>query len=125
GAFEQSGGLKYYGQLSGSGTLASHLAFTNILCTDSGQTTVQSCLASVPNAQTVVNYTQDFLEHFLAGQRPQKLWSAGSEWATWWKTAGVPAGSFKLGLGAAQNQIVSLFGEQLTTDNPAAADGAL
>lgn len=125
GAFEQSRGVKYYGQLSGSGNLASHLAFTNILCTDAGQTTVQSCLANIPNAQTVVNYTQDFLEHFLGGQSPQKLWSAGSEWATYWKTAGVPAGSFKLGMGAAQNQIVALFGEQLTTDNPAAANGAL
>jgi uncharacterized protein (TIGR03437 family) len=125
GAFEQSSGVKYYGQLSGAGTLASHLAFTNILCTNAGQTTVQSCLANIPNAQTVVNYTQDFLEHFLAGQAPQKLWSAGSEWGTYWKTAGVPAGSFKLGMGAAQNQIVSLFGEQLTTDTPTAADGAL
>ncbi len=125
GAFEQVQALKYYGELPGAGYEASHFAFTNSLCTNSGFTTVASCLASVPNAQAVVNYTVDFLEHFTAGQTPQRLWSTGPEWATWWQTAGVPSGSYLAGKGGAQGEILSLLGEHLTTDAPPTPDGAL
>jgi uncharacterized protein (TIGR03437 family) len=125
GAFEQSAGVKYYGELAGSGNQASHYAFANIICSDAGLFTVQSCLAGDPNAQAIVNYTQDFLEHFLAGQAPRKLWSAGPEFATWWQTAGEPSGSFKVGAGAAASEVITLFGERLTTDAAAAADGAI
>ncbi|MBV8847172.1 MAG: alpha/beta hydrolase [Bryobacterales bacterium] len=124
GAFEQVQALKYYGELPGSGQEASHFAFTNSICTNLGDLTVQSCLAQVPNAQTVVNYTQDFLDHVLFGQKPQRLWSTGPEFATYWQTAGVPAFSYQAGAGSAPDQIVTAIGEQLTTDVPSAANGA-
>ena len=125
GAFEQVQAIKYYGQLAGSGNEASHFAFTNSICTSVGALTIQTCLAAVPNAQTIVSYTQDFLEHFLAGQKPQKLWSTGPEWATYWQTAGVPSGSYQAGMGGAPQGLVTFLGEQLTSDSPSAADGAL
>jgi uncharacterized protein (TIGR03437 family) len=125
GAFEQSGGVKYYGELPGStGDEATHYAFTNLICTDFGFTSVQTCLAGVPNAATIVNYTQDFLDHFTGGQTPQYLWSTGPQFATYWQTSGVPVGSYKAGMGGAPLELESIFGERLTTDAASAAGGA-
>ena len=64
-------------------------------------TTVQSCLANDANAQLIVNYTEDFLDHFLSGQKPQWLWSTGAGFLTYWQTSGAPTGSYLPGQGAA------------------------
>lgn len=126
GAFEQSSGTKYYGELPGSTQdEATHYAFTNLICTDFGYTSVQSCLTGVPNAATIVNYTQDFLNHFTANQPPQYLWSTGSQFATYWQTSGAPIGSYKAGMGGAPLEVEGFFGEHLTSDAASAASGAV
>ena len=72
-----------------------------------------------------MNYTQDFLDHFTAGQTPRFLWSTGSQFATWWQTSGAPIGSYKAGMGGAPLEVEGFFGEHLTSDTASAASGAV
>jgi uncharacterized protein (TIGR03437 family) len=119
GAIQQAQFPKYYGELPGTGIPASHLAFSNTLCTKAlnagSPTSVQSCLNNVTQAQLIVNYSQDFLDRYLMGQTPSKLFSAGAGWNTYWRTGGVPAGSYLPGLPAARSGLASIKGENLAS----------
>lgn len=119
GAMQQAQFPKYYGELPGTGVETSHLAFSNIVCTKAPNvvtpTSVQSCLGNVIQAQLIVNYSQDFLDRYLMGQTPSRLYSAGAGWNTYWRTGGVPAGSYQPGLPAARSGLASIKGENLAS----------
>src|SRR5207237_6329936 len=106
GAFQQAQFPKYFAELGsngrGTGVDASHFAFSNKICggSSSAPTTVQACLTSVTNAQLIVNYSQDFFDRYLQGQNPARLLSTGTNWNTYWRTGGVPAGSSQPGMPA-------------------------
>ncbi|PWT98551.1 MAG: hypothetical protein C5B51_29075 [Terriglobia bacterium] len=124
GAFQQAQFPKYFGELGTSGGIAGHVAFSNKVCTSSpgtSPTTVQECLTKVPNAQLIVDYSEDFLDHYLQKRPVTRLFSAGDKWDTYWRTGGVPAGSYQPGLPAARMGVASIKGENLATDtvNPA------
>jgi uncharacterized protein (TIGR03437 family) len=119
GAFQQAQFPKYFGELGTLGTTsvsqAGHLAFSNNVCTAAQSfTTVQACLTNVQNAQLIVNYSSDFWDRYLQGQSPQRLWSSGTGWNTYWRTGGIPAGSYQAGASGAPGEIASVQGELLT-----------
>ena len=119
GAFQQAQFPKYFGELGTLGTAATvqagHLAFSNKVCTAAqSPTTVQGCLLNVQNAQLIVDYSSEFWDRYLQGQSPQKLWSPGTGWNTYWRTGGVPAGSYQAGASGAPGEIATMKGELLT-----------
>jgi uncharacterized protein (TIGR03437 family) len=125
GAFEQTQFPKYYGELPGTLIQASHLAFSNEVCINAKYSTVQDCLNHVIQAQLIVNYSQDFFDYYLTGQTPKLLFTTGSGWATWWRTSGMPDGSFHTGGGGAPAEIVAIKGDNLTAGVTSLAAGSL
>jgi uncharacterized protein (TIGR03437 family) len=128
GAFQGAQFPKYFAELGtsgpGTGVEASHFAFSNKICggSSTAPATVQACLTTVTNAQLIVNYSQDFLDRYLQGQNnpTSKLLTTGANWDTYWRTGGVPAGSYQTGMSAAPMGLASIKGENLATltDNP-------
>lgn len=120
GAFQAVQFPKYFAELGGKDS--SHFSFSNKICggSSTAPTTVQACLSNVPNAQLIVNYSEDFLDHYLQGRPPQRLYTVGTNWDTYWRAGGVPAGSYLPGMAAAPSGLASLKGESLVsiTDNP-------
>jgi uncharacterized protein (TIGR03437 family) len=70
----------------------------------------------------IVNYSQDFLDRYLQRQNnaTSKLLTTGANWDTYWRTGGVPDGSYQPGMPAAPMGLASIKGDNLTsiTDNP-------
>jgi uncharacterized protein (TIGR03437 family) len=125
GAFEQAGFPKYYGELPGTLIQASHLAFSNAVCTNAKYSTVQDCLNNVIQAQLIVNYSQDFYDYYLTAQMPKLLFTTGAAWAAWWRTSGIPDGSFQTGAGGAPAEIVAIKSDNLTNGITNIAAGSL
>jgi uncharacterized protein (TIGR03437 family) len=122
GAFQQAQFPKYYGQLAaglGDGArMASHASFSDLICggTDKAPTTVQACLG-IGNAALITNYSEDFWDHYLTGRAPARLYAPGS-WDTYWRTGGVPGGTYWTGFPAAPNSIAAIKGEGLAAAIP-------
>ncbi len=125
GAFQQSqfppGGSKYFVELdqSADSFCLGHLAWVNTICggTSFNPTTVQACLANVPNAARIVNWAEAFLDTYVAGQPTAAdtalLQSTGAGLDTYWSTAEVPGGSYTPGLPAAPDSIATIKGQNI------------
>jgi uncharacterized protein (TIGR03437 family) len=138
GAFQQSqfpsgGGSKYFVELDQSSDTVclGHFAWVNTTCGGSSTdpTTVQACLANVPAASLIVNWSEAFLDTYVAGQPTSAdtalLQSTGSGLATYWSTAGVPGGTYIPGSPAAPNSIASIKGQYLAPNQNVVQNGSL
>jgi uncharacterized protein (TIGR03437 family) len=137
GAFQQSqfppGGSKYFVELDQSavGFCLGHFAWVNTICglSSSNPTTVQACLANVPNAALIVNWAEAFLDTYVAGQPTSNdtalLQSTGSGLDTYWSTAAVPGGSYTPGLPAAANSIATIKGQNIAPTHNVVSNGSL
>jgi uncharacterized protein (TIGR03437 family) len=105
-----------------------HLDFSDTICGNNSPTTVQTCLATVPNAANIDNYAVAFLNFYLSNQTVSLLWGTGQGLAAlYWRDvpAGAASGASFLGGSVAPGEIVSLFGEGLSSSTAAASSTPL
>jgi hypothetical protein len=76
GAYARSPAPKYLAELAGG----THVAWTNWLC---GDRDTVACLADVPNARLIDDYTLAFLDRYVKGRAAPLLDGKGRGLADW------------------------------------------
>jgi uncharacterized protein (TIGR03437 family) len=110
GQYDQAQTPKIFLELQG----ASHFDFANLVC-GTNPTTVQTCLATVPNAAAIYNYSAAFLNFYLNYNQgaASLLWGTGSGLAAYWRNtvaSPVSSASYSPAAPLTANEITALFG---------------
>ena len=128
GSYDAIPASKFFAEFNG----AEHIFWSNNTCYAAG--TVANCLATVPNAKLVVQYSSAFLNHYLNGQDEPLLWAPSTALADYRRASlvsAVSAATFQPGAPIAPESLFSVFGEGFSpgstvnvTDSAGAAGSA-